>query len=161
GLGRTHAMLVAWITGHEGIPCIGLWLCYGAAGFCMLVAAAIGAYTACIALMRGLAIVKVWSVRAGHAIAGLLGELLYWPIQLLSELLRDPFQQQFARFRAFLQEQYELRRMYREEFAAEFPCFRAFRRDWRTRKDNEPLAQATRLMGLPEQFTEDDLKRRF
>src|SRR5262249_21036044 len=26
GLGRTHAMLVAWITGHEGIPCIGLWL---------------------------------------------------------------------------------------------------------------------------------------
>jgi hypothetical protein len=167
GLGRTHVLLVAWITGHEGIPCIGLWLCYGAAGFCMLVAAAIGAYTACIALMRGLAIVKAWGVEAGRAIAGLLGELLYWPFRLLSERVWDGFQQQRARLRAFLQEQYELRRIYSEEYASDYPSFRAFQRAYYAHKNGQkgsgtdPLLNAIKLMGLPQQFTKEDLKRRF
>jgi hypothetical protein len=125
GLGSAHAALFAWITAHEGIPCIGLWLCYGAIGFCMLVAAAIGAYAACIALMRGLATVKVWGVRAGQAIAGLLGELLYWPVQLLSERLWDALQQKRERLLLFLHEQHELRRLYSEEYANDYPSFRA------------------------------------
>jgi len=167
GLGSAHAALVAWITGHEGLPCIGLWLCYGAIGFAMLIVAAIGAFTACIALMRGLAIVKAWGVRASHAIAGILGELLYWPVQLLSERVWDALQQQYARLFAFLREQHELRRMYSEEYAGDYPSFRAFQRDYYAHQhgqaatETDPLQQAITLMGLPHRFTRDEMKRRF
>ncbi len=44
GFGEAHAALLAWMTGHEGIPLIVLWLCYGAFGFGLLVGIAIGAY---------------------------------------------------------------------------------------------------------------------
>jgi hypothetical protein len=133
----------------------------------MLAAAAVGLYTAGILLMRGLATVKAWGVRAAHAMAGLLGELLYWPVQLLSELVWDVLQQQHTRLYAFLQEQYELRRMYSEEYANDYPSFRDFQRDYYAHKcgqqasGTDPLQKAIKLMGLPQGFTKDDVKRRF
>jgi len=167
GLSQMHATLVVWMTRHEGIFWIALWLIYGAVGFSILVAAAIGAYAACITLMRGLAMVRAWGVQAGQAIAGLLGELLYWPVQLFSELVWDGLQQQRARLSSFLQEQYELRRMYAEEYANDYPSFRAFERAYNAHKhgqqacETDPLQAAITLMGLPQRFTQEDVKRRF
>jgi hypothetical protein len=72
-----------------------------------------------------------------------------------------------------------LRRLYREEYAADFPSYRAFLRFYRKiangedpgaqrderRHENQaatdPVEAAIRLLGLPESFTSDDLKRRF
>jgi hypothetical protein len=167
GLGSAHAALFAWITRQPGILCIALWLVYGAFGFGMLVAAAIGAYTAGIALMRGLAVVKALGTRASHAMAGLLGELLYWPVQLLSERVWDVVQEQYGRFYAFLREQHELRRMYSEEYAGDYPSFRAFQRAYyahqrgKSATETDPLQRAIKLLGLPQRFTKDDVKRRF
>ena len=166
GMGQAHAALFAWMIGHEGIFCIVWWLIYGAIGFGMLVGAAIGAFTAGIALMRGLASLKAWGMRSSQAMAELLGELLYWPVQYVSELLWDVLQQQRARLYAFLQEQYELRRMYREEYAGDYPSFRAFERAYHAHQqgrvpDTDPLQKAIKLMGLPAQFTKDEVKRRF
>jgi hypothetical protein len=167
GFGEAHAALLAWITGHEGVPCIVLWLCYGVFGFAMLVGIAIGAYAACIALMRGLARVKAWGVQAGQAIAGLLGELLYWPVQLASERVLDELQERRDRLYAFLREQHELRRMYAEEYAGDYPSFRAFQRAYDAHRRGQqasatdPLRQAIKLLGLPQRFTKDDVKRRF
>jgi len=69
---------------------------------------------------------------------------------------------------AILNEQDELRRMYREEYAGDFPSFRAFLRSWRAHQegeqaasDTDPLQKAIRLMGLPKKFTKDDLIQRF
>jgi hypothetical protein len=167
GLGATHSSLFVWLARQEGIALILFWLVYGAVGFGMLVAAAIGAFAAAVAMMRGLAVVKAWGVRAGQAIAGLLGEFLYWPVQLLSELLWDSFQQRRERLYLFLQEQYELRRMYSEEYANDYPSFRAFQRAYYAHQhgqpatETDPLQRAIKLLGLPQRFTKDDVKRRF
>ena len=172
GLGSAHAALFAWITRQPGILCIALWLCYGAFGFCMLVGAAIGAYTAGIALMRGLTVVKAWGVRASVATASFLGALLYWPVQNMFELLWDAFQRHvvqryFAPVAAILSERDELRRMYREEYAGDYPSFRAFQRDYYAHQhgqpatETDPLQGAIKLMGLPQRFTKDEVKRRF
>jgi hypothetical protein len=168
GFGAAHAILLAWMTGHEGIPLIVLWLCYGAFGFGMLVGVAIGAYAACIALMRGLAKLRPWAVQAGQAMGALLGELLYWPIQLASELVWDEVQERRARLSALLEEQHELRRVYREDYADQFVSFRAFLRDFRARQkrethrqESDALTEAIRLMGLHPGFTRAELKQRF
>lgn len=167
GFGEAHGALLGWMTGHEGIPRIALWLCYGAFGFGMLVGFVIGAYAACIALMRGLAILKAWGVRASQAIAGLLGELLYWPVQLASELVWDKVQERRARLYTFMRQQHELRRMYSEEYADDYPSFRAFQRAYYAHRHGQqasatdPLLQAIKLMGLPQRFTKDEVKRRF
>jgi hypothetical protein len=167
GFGAAHAALLNWITLHEGIPLIALWLCYGAFGFGMLVGVAIGTYAACIALMRGLARMKAWGVQAGQAMAGLLGELLYWPVQYASEAVWDEVQERRDRLYTFLRQQHEQRRMYREEYAGDYPSFRAFRRAFYGHKHgqqastSDPLPQAIRLMGLPLHFTKDDVKQRF
>ena len=51
----------------------------------------------------------------------------------------------------------ELWRLYREEYTQDFPSYRAFLRHWRAlqaaeQAKTDPLQQAIRLMGLPEQF---------
>jgi hypothetical protein len=170
GLGAAHSYLFVWLARQQGIAPILFWLCYGAAGFCMLVAAAIGAYTAFIAAMRGLATVMMWGVRAGQAIAKWLARLLYWPVQLFSELVWDHCLRQAADLEELIRQQHELRRLYREEYAAQYPSFRAFLRDWRALNSGDqtgangepdPLQNAIKLMGLPQQFTKDELKRRF
>src|SRR5215472_2614804 len=132
GLGAAHSYLFVWLARQQGIAPILFWLLYGAMGFCMLVAGAIGAYAACIAAMRGLAAVMTWGVRAGQAIAGWLGELLYWPVQLFFELVWDHCLRQVADLEELIRQQHELRRLYREEYAAQYPSYRAFLRDWRT-----------------------------
>ena len=53
-----------------------------------------------------------------------------------------------------------------QEYAQDFPSYSAFLRHWRAlqaagQAKTDPLQQAIRLMGLPEQFTRDDLKARF
>jgi hypothetical protein len=168
GLGQAHSALFAWITRQEGIFCIVLWLVYGAIGFGLLVAGAIGAYAGGIALMRGLANLKPWGVRASQGMAALLGELLYWPVQYVSEWLWDVIQGRRVRLNAFLEEQRELRRVYREDYADQFVSFRAFLRDFRARQkqeahrqESDALKEAIRLMGLHPGFTRAELKQRF
>jgi hypothetical protein len=170
GLGAAHSYLFVWLARQQGIAPILFWLCYGAAGFCMLVAAAISAYAAFIAAMRGLATVMMWGVRAGQAIAKWLARLLYWPLQIFSELVWDHCLRQAADLEELIRQQHELRRLYREEYAAQYPSFRAFQRDWRALNsgdqtgasgETDPLLEAIKLMGLPERFTKEDVKRRF
>jgi hypothetical protein len=168
-----HAHLLDLIFRQQGILFIVLLLLYGLGGFTILVAAAVGVFTAGIALMRALATVKAWGVRASVATAWLLGELLRWPVQVLCELLWDAIQQHVVQRYvappvAWLHEQGELRRIYREEYAADFPSFRAFLRSWRAHQQGEQAASETdqlqkaiRLMGLPKNFTKDDLIQRF
>jgi hypothetical protein len=161
GLSEAHAALVGWMTLQEGIFWIALWLIYGAVGFFMLVGAAIGAVTAAIALMRGLTAATAWVLRSSHTMAEWLGELLYWPVQYASEVLWDALQQQRLRLCTFLHEQHELRRMYSEDYANDYPSFRAFLRAYHARQGDQELEHAIKLMGLPQPFTKDDVKRRF
>ena len=132
-------------------------------GFAILLGAAVTVYATGVVLIRGLAAVKKWALRASLAIAKLLGELIFWPVQILIELLQDTFE----RFGQTMAEQRELRRIYREEYANDFPTYRAFARYWRALSDGgpaskpDPYEQAVRLMGLPPDFTRDDLKQRF
>ena len=86
---------------------------------------------------------------------------------------------------AQLRERRELRRLYRDDFARDFPTFRAFlhfyravangedpeywgdypwSQRWRTRETAsgiDPYKAAIRLLGLPAGFTRDDLKQRY
>jgi len=173
GCAAAHAQLADWIFRQHGILLIVLLLLYGLGGFIILVGAAVAVVTAVVALMRALSMVKAWGVRASVATASFLGALMYWPVQNLFELLWDALQRHvvqryFAPVAAILNEQDELRRMYREEYAGDFPSFRAFLRSWRAHQegeqaasDTDPLQKAIRLMGLPKKFTKDDLIQRF
>jgi hypothetical protein len=81
-------------------------------------------------------------------------------------VLWDEWQRGIATLTAYWHEQWELRRLYREDYALDFPSYRAFLRYWRAlqaadRARTDPLQEAIRLMGLPENFTRDDLKQRF
>jgi hypothetical protein len=162
GLNSAHGRLIGWIVSHQGLPCLILWLLYGMSGFCMLLATAVAVYGTGVALMRGLAEVKGWALKASLEIAKLLGEALYWPIQIFAETLWE----EHEKFAAYVSEQHEMRRIYREEYANDFSSYRAFARYWRALKDGsasepDPLERAIWLMGLPEAFTRDELKRRF
>jgi len=92
--------------------------------------------------------------------------LLFSPFRILGELLWNQFQSLIAKLAVWWHEQQELRRLYREDYAQDFPSYCAFLRHWRAlqaaeQAKTDPLQQAIRLMGLTEPFTRDDLKDRF
>ena len=94
------------------------------------------------------------------------GELLYWPVLLVSERLSGSFFSEAGPIlRRRWQEQHELRRLYREDYAGTSPPFAPFcvagAHASRNRRRPIRYNSAIRLMGLPEHFTRDDLKRRF
>ncbi len=106
---------------------------------------------------------------------------MLWLAQILGEWLWDVLcGPNSLRSRQWRYERRELRRLYREEYAADFPSYRAFLRFYRAIENGEdPDAQRggrhawrrkprpirlrprIRLLGLPENFTNADLKRRF
>jgi hypothetical protein len=168
GWDAAHAQLISWIFRQQGFFCVILLLLYSLSGFGLLVSAGMAIYVASLVLMRTLIAVRGWAVRTSIAAAQGLGELLYWPVQIGGELLWDEYQRRAALLTALWHEQRELRRMYRQDYAGDFPSYRAFLRHWRALRKREqaaseadPLEQAIRLMGLPENFTRDDLKQRF
>jgi hypothetical protein len=179
GLAGPHAHLLDWMMAQEGVICLILWLAYGIAGFCILLAIAVAIGGTGLALLWGLRKLKAWALRASVALAGLLGLAMLWVGLILGELLWDAYATQVVRLAQWRYEQRELRRLYREEYAADFPSYRAFLRFYRAvEKGEDPNAQrggntqagqaapdpveaAMRLLGLPEEFTKADLQRRF
>jgi hypothetical protein len=176
GLAGPHAHLLDWIATQKGLFCLILWLAYGPAGFCVLLAAAVAVGGAGLAALRGLRNAKAWALRTSVTIAWLLASAMVWLAQILGEWLWDIYATQLVRVAEWGYEQRELRRLYREEYAAAFPSFRAFLRFYRKIADGDdpdasgkrtnqaatdPVEAAIRLMGLSEGFGKDDLKRRF
>ena len=136
-----------------------------AIGFALLLGTVMGVYAAGVVLLRALTATAGWAARTSRALATAIGTLLTWPLQLLAEFLWDACAQRAATLNALLEEQRELRRVYREDYAGDFPSYRAFLRDWRARQNtaterqsSDARAQAIRLMGLPERFTRGELK---
>jgi hypothetical protein len=179
GLTGPLAHLLNWMTAQEGLFCLVLWLAYGLVGFCILLAIAVAVGGAGLALLWGLRKVKEWALRTSVALARLLGEVMLWVAKILGEWLWDVYATQLLRLAQWRYEQRELRRLYREEYAADFSSYRAFLRFYRkVAAGEDPGAQrggsehagqvaidqveaAIRLLGLPQNFTSDDLKRRF
>jgi hypothetical protein len=179
GLAGPLARLLDWMTAQEGLLCLVLWLAYGLIGFLILLAIAAAIGGTGLALLWGLRKVKAWALRASVALARLLGLAMLWLGQILREWLWDLYATQLIRFAQWRYEQRELRRLYREEYAADFLSYRAFLRFYRAIENGEdanaqrggrhhggqaapdPVEAAIRLLGLPENFTSDDLKRRF
>jgi hypothetical protein len=166
GLSAVNVQLIDWILSHRIISCIPLLLLYALGGFALLVGAGMAIYVGYFVLIRALVAVRNWAVRTSVAAARLLWSLLSWPMRILAELLWDQYQRRTAELAAGWHEQRELRRLYRQDYAQDFPSYRAFLRHWRALQNSEqaetdPLQQAIRLMGLPEHFTRDDLKQRF
>ena len=179
GLSGPLAHLLDWMTAQEGLFCLSLWLAYGLAGFCVLLALAVAVGSAGLAVLWGLRRAKAWVLRTSVAIARLLGLAALFLAQILGELLWDVYATQLVHFAEWRYEQRELRRLYREEYAADFPSYRAFLRFYRAIEKGEdpgaqrdgskaagqaapdPVEAAIRLLGLPESFTSDDLKRRY
>ncbi len=127
-----------------------------------------GVYAAGVVLLKALAAIAGRAVETSRALATVIGTLLSWPLRLLGECLWDACAQRVVRLNALLEEQQELRRVYREDYADDFVSYRAFLRDWRARQtaaserhSSDALSQAIRLMGLPESFTRAELKQRF
>ena len=131
GLSGPLAHLLDWMTAQEGLFCLALWLGYGLVGFCILLAIAVAVGGTGLALLWGLRKIKTWALRASVALARLLGLAMLWLAQILGEWLRDVFATQLIRFAQWRYEQRELRRLYREEYAADFPSYRAFLRFYR------------------------------
>jgi hypothetical protein len=166
GYSAANAQLVGWILSHRVVACIPLLLLYGLGGFALLVGAGMAIYAGYFVLVRALVAVRNWAVRTTVAIAQLLGVLLCWVPEVVVQLLCDQIESGRAKLTAYRQERQELRRLYREDFAQDFPSYRAFLCHWRAlqaaeQAKTDPLQQAIRLMGLEEPFTRDDLKRRF
>jgi hypothetical protein len=163
GLSAFHAQLLAWILSQHGLPWLVLLLLYGMSGFALLLGALMAAYTACLSLIRALAEVKDWARETSLSLATLLGELIAWPLQVGADQLRERFDSVAQHFA----EQRQMRQIYREDYADEFRTYADFLRFWRGLSDEpaettpDPLPQAIRLMGLPADFSRDDLKRRF
>src|SRR5216683_3214009 len=131
GLAGPHAHLLAWLATQGDWVRVGLWLIYGLAGFGMLLAGVIAVVVAGFLLTQGLLNVIAWAVRASAAMALLLGQLVFWPFEILAGLLRDLLEEVTSYLTARWDERRELRRLYREDFAADFPTFRAFLRFYR------------------------------
>jgi len=179
GLTGPFAHLLDWMTAQEGLFCLALWLAYGLVGFCFLLAVAVAVGGTGLALLWGLRKIKAWVLRCSVALARLLGLAALWLAQILGEWLWDVYATLVIRFAQWRYERRELRRLYREEYAADFPSYRAFLRFYRAIENGEdpdaqrggrhdggqaapdPLEAAIRLLGLPENFTNADLKRRF
>lgn len=166
GFSVVNGQLVDWILSHRGITWVPLLLLYGLGGFAMLVGAGIAVYVGYFVLIRALVAVRNSAVRASVVVARLLWELLSWPLRMLGDLVKDQYRSRTADWAARWHQQQELWRLYREEYAQDFPSYRAFLRHWRAlqaaeQAKTDPFQQAIRLMGLPEQFSKDDLRRRF
>ncbi len=168
GCANLHAHLVDWIMAQTGLVLLILGALYIAIGFALLLGAIMGAYAAGVVLLRALAAIAGWAAETSHAVAAWIGVLLTWLLQLLAECLWDACAQRVVRLNALLEEQQELRRVYREDYAGDFVSYRAFLRDFRARQKGaaqrevvDALAQAIRLMGLPKRFTRAELKERF
>jgi hypothetical protein len=166
GFSALNALVASWIFAHQGIFFVALLLLYGLGGFALLVVAGMAVYAAYLVLTRSLVAVRNWAMRTSIAAARLLWLLVSWPVRVLGELLLDQFQRLTANLATWWHKQQELRRLYREEYASDFPSYCAFLRHWRAlqaaeQAKTDPLRQAIRLMGLPEDFTRDDLRQRF
>ncbi len=163
GLGIPHAHLLDWMLRQDGLAWLSVFLLYGLFGFGLLLGIAIALFALARLLMLGLDGAKARAAQAGGALATWLAELGYWLVRLPSEWLWDVN----VRCAGYLAEQHELRRIYREDYASDFPSYRAFRRYWRALLDDEkaarpdPLQQAMRLIGLQEPFTRAELKKRY
>ena len=147
----------SWIFGHKGISCIALLLLYGVLGFAMLVGAAIGdlcrVLRACPRACRGEELGRA-DQRRHRAVAW---ALLSGTCGSSANCCGINISSRTADLVARWQERQELRRLYREEYAQDFPSYRAFLRYWRAlqaaeQAKTDPLQQAIRLMGLPEQL---------
>jgi hypothetical protein len=168
GCTHLHAHLVSWILAQPVPLALTYGALYLATGCVLLIGVILGVGAAILFTMRALFRLLSWAARTGLGLAATLGALLTWPLQLLGEFLWDACSERAVRINVFLEEQRELRRVYREDYAGDFPSYRAFLRDFRARQNGaaqreevDALAQAIRLMGLPERFTKADLKQRF
>jgi hypothetical protein len=168
GCAHLHAQLVSWILAQPVALTLALGALYLAAGCMLLIGVIMGVGAAILFTMRALVALASWAARTSLRLAAALGALLAWPLQLLGEFLWDACAQRAVRMNVFFEEQHELRRVYREDYAGDFPSYRAFLRDFRARQKGaaqqeevDALAQAIRLLGLPESFTKADLKKRF
>jgi hypothetical protein len=168
GCATLHAHLVEWILAQSGLVLLILGALYVAIGFALLLGAVMGVYAAGVVLLKALAAIAGGAAQTSRAVAMAIGTLLTWPLRLLAECLWDACAPRVVRLNALLEEQQEMRRVYREDYAGDFPSYRAFLRDWRARQNtaterqsSDARAQAIRLMGLPESFTRGELKIRF
>jgi hypothetical protein len=181
GQTAAHAHLLDWLRTQEGLACLALWLVYGLAGLCMLLVGVMAVVSAGSLLALALLDLLVWALRTSAATALLLGHLMFWPLHVLAGVLRDILEDVTAYVAAQWRERRELRQLYREDFARDFPTFRDFLRFYRaiengedpdTQRDGrqhtgqaapapDPVEAAVRLLGLSDDFTSDDLKRRF
>jgi hypothetical protein len=166
GFGAVNAQLVDWIFRHQGISCIALLLVYGVLGFAMLVGAGMTVYAAYLVLTRILVAVRNWAMQTSVAAARLLGVLLCWAPEIVFKLVCDQIESVTAKLTANRQERRQLREIYRQDYAADFPCYRAFLQRWRAlqaaeQAKTDPLQQAIRLIGLTEPFTRDQFRDRF
>jgi hypothetical protein len=125
GLAGPLARLLDWMTAQQGLFCLVLWLAYGLIGFLILLAIAAAIGGTGLALLWGLRKVKAWALRASVALARLLGLAMLWLAQVLGEWVWDVLATQLIRFAQWRYEQRELRRLYREEYAADFLSYRA------------------------------------
>ena len=142
GLTGPLAHLLDWMTAQEGLFCLALWLAYGLVGFCILLAIAVAIGGTGLALLWGLRKIKAWVLRASVALARLLGLAMLWLAQILGEWLWDVYATLVIRLAQWRYERRELRRLYREEYAADFPSYRAFLRFYRAIENGEdPDAQ--------------------
>ena len=128
GLTGAHAHLLDWIRTQEGLAFLALRLVYELAGLCMLLVGVMAVVGTGTLLARALLDFLVWALRTSAATALLLGHLMFWPLHVLAGVLRDILEDVTAYVAAQLRERRELRRLYREDFARDFPTFRAFLR---------------------------------
>ena len=166
GFSASNAQLVDWILSHRVISCIPLLLVYGTGGFALLVGAGMAVYAAYLVLTRSLVAVRNWAMRTSIAAARLMGVLLCWAPEIVVGLLCDQIQSATAKLTAYRQERRQLREIYRQDYAEDFPSYSAFLCHWRAlqaaeQAKTDPLRQAIRLMGLTEPFTRDQLRDRF
>lgn len=166
GFSALNAQLLDWIFRHQGISCIVLLLLYDVLGFLILVGAGMAVYAAYLVLIRVAVAVRNSAMRISIAVAQLLGTLLCWAPEIVTGLVCDPIESGTEKLRAYRQERRQLRQIYRQDFAQDFPCYGAFLHHWRAlqaaeQAKTDPLQQAIRLLGLTEPFTRDELKERF
>ena len=168
GCATLHAQLVSWILAQPVALLLALGALYLAAGCTLMIGVIFAVGAAVVFTMRALFRLIFWVARTSLGLAAALGALLAWPLRLLGEFVWDACAQRVVSMNVFFEEQRELRRVYREEYAGDFPSYRAFLRDFRARQKDtaqreevDALTQAIRLLGLPESFTKADLTKRF
>ncbi len=119
GCATLHAHLVDWIVAQSGLVLLVLGALYIAIGFALLLGTIMGVYAAGVVLLKALAAIAGRAVETSRALATVIGTLLSWPLRLLGECLWDACAQRVVRLNALLEEQQELRRVYREDYAGD------------------------------------------